>query len=62
MDKYHLAQESGRAEAPLSWLLGAGPRLKVNMAFGLPDRINKMIKNRIQVRCSAQEGKKIAFS
>lgn len=41
----------------LSWLLRVGSRIKVKVTFRLPDRINKIIKNRIQVRCSAQEGR-----
>lgn len=43
----------------MSWLLGAGPRLKIKVTFRPSDRINKVIKNRIQVRCSPQEGKKL---
>lgn len=44
---------------PSSGLFGAGPRLKVRVTFRLPDRMNKVKKNRIQVTCSAQETKKL---
>lgn len=45
----------------MSWLLGAGPRLRRKVTFRLPDRIDKIIKQKDSSQSSAQEEKENAF-